>query len=713
MRVPLRRRLAARARPPPPRSRHWPTASWPRPRGSRSRTRSPGSNQTIWIVIGVAAAPARVLRRHRVGVAPGAAGQGWLEPQRRAGPRRAQRATSSSIPATGRGTRNRGVAAPVPPKPAFVLNPSVDQSSAGSSILGFGRPVRRLTQPCAAPAPGMPVPRHDRSSPGDGGGARPRRRRARAGRGHRRAPRRDAVPACARRAIPRPWWSTTSPPGPSRPSTVSMTAPTPSTTSTARSSRRSWPRATRQRRTAPGTSPTPCPARRSWPSAPWCCCAPIPGCRSTSSSRRRSSTWRGSAWAWTPSTPGCGSSTATAFATEAAGERGPLLVAQCHSRAVLGEIKLAADDASGDDPGAPRRAAAPSGAPRRTGRRGALGRHRPHPRARPPHRAVGAAPGAAGRRPSSSASRSWCGPCGPSAPGTSARPTGRWHAISSKRPTRRSTPSRRWPPPSPICAGTGARPPRGGARRPAVPGVLPRAAGDRGGPLHPGRRGPDPARQVGEPPSPCLRRRRGRDPRGRRGALGGPEEGREGPGQCHRRHPPGPSRAGAGGQAPAQGRVARDRHGDPRRSADARSKSGLEILAAPTAEETLPGGPPRRRGRPSTPRRRPSRRSGRCSSRVADAARRLGVDPETALRGYCGRVPPPHRGGRARARGEPARLRPASDRRTALVGGGGGGRTGPETGSPWPRAVSGRAPPPTDGQRVTSTTLTTGTTASK
>jgi tetrapyrrole methylase family protein/MazG family protein len=41
---------------------------------------------------------------------------------------------------------------------------------------------------------------------------------------------------------------------------------------------------------------------------------------------------------------------ATAFATEAAGERGPLLVAQCHSRAVLGEVKLAADDATGQDP---------------------------------------------------------------------------------------------------------------------------------------------------------------------------------------------------------------------------------------------------------------------------------------------------------------------------------------------------------------------------
>jgi tetrapyrrole methylase family protein / MazG family protein len=39
------------------------------------------------------------------------------------------------------------------------------------------------------------------------------------------------------------------------------------------------------------------------------------------------------------------------FAVEAAGERGPLLVAQCHSRQVLSDIKLAADDAAGEDAG--------------------------------------------------------------------------------------------------------------------------------------------------------------------------------------------------------------------------------------------------------------------------------------------------------------------------------------------------------------------------
>ena len=42
---------------------------------------------------------------------------------------------------------------------------------------------------------------------------------------------------------------------------------------------------------------------------------------------------------------------ATRFASDAAGERGPLLVAQCDSRAVLSAVKLAADDAVGEDPG--------------------------------------------------------------------------------------------------------------------------------------------------------------------------------------------------------------------------------------------------------------------------------------------------------------------------------------------------------------------------
>jgi tetrapyrrole methylase family protein/MazG family protein len=38
------------------------------------------------------------------------------------------------------------------------------------------------------------------------------------------------------------------------------------------------------------------------------------------------------------------------FATDAAGERGPMLVAHCHANWVLSEIKLAVEDAAGDEP---------------------------------------------------------------------------------------------------------------------------------------------------------------------------------------------------------------------------------------------------------------------------------------------------------------------------------------------------------------------------
>ena len=48
--------------------------------------------------------------------------------------------------------------------------------------------------------------------------------------------------------------------------------------------------------------------------------------------RSPSSTWPSPGWAWTRWTPACGWSTRERFAVDAAGERGPLLVAQCWSR---------------------------------------------------------------------------------------------------------------------------------------------------------------------------------------------------------------------------------------------------------------------------------------------------------------------------------------------------------------------------------------------
>ncbi len=50
-----------------------------------------------------------------------------------------------------------------------------------------------------------------------------------------------------------------------------------------------------------------------------------------------------------PMTAGVRMVDGAAFAAEAAGERGPLLVGQCHSRQVLSDIKLAGDDVAGED----------------------------------------------------------------------------------------------------------------------------------------------------------------------------------------------------------------------------------------------------------------------------------------------------------------------------------------------------------------------------
>ena len=59
--------------------------------------------------------------------------------------------------------------------------------------------------------------------------------------------------------------------------------------------------------------------------------------------------------------------------------------------------------------------------------------------------------------------------------------------------------------------GAGRGPPRGGARRPALPGLLPCHAGRRGGAVHPGRRGPRRPRQAGVPAIPTSSATRSRD----------------------------------------------------------------------------------------------------------------------------------------------------------------------------------------------------------
>ena len=106
-----------------------------------------------------------------------------------------------------------------------------------------------------------------------------------------------------------------------------------------------------------------------------------PGRRRGRARRCRSSTWPGPPSASIPWPRACAWWTASASPVEAAGERGPLLVAQCDTRQVLSDIKLAVDD---DEPGdviVLQRL----GPARRVGHHGGVGRPRPGGGARPPH----------------------------------------------------------------------------------------------------------------------------------------------------------------------------------------------------------------------------------------------------------------------------------------------------------------------------------------
>ena len=77
-----------------------------------------------------------------------------------------------------------------------------------------------------------------------------------------------------------------------------------------------------------------CVSTRRWPAgtSPWSCIRRCP-----------SSTWPSPAWGSTRWRPASGWSTARPFAVDAAGERGPLLVAQCWSTGVLSDIKLSVE----------------------------------------------------------------------------------------------------------------------------------------------------------------------------------------------------------------------------------------------------------------------------------------------------------------------------------------------------------------------------------
>ena len=72
----------------------------------------------------------------------------------------------------------------------------------------------------------------------------------------------------------------------------------------------------------------------------------VPGASGDVVPRRR----LGPSAASTPSSRGCDSSTATSSPTAARGEHGPMLVAHTHANWVLSDIKLAAEQADGDEP---------------------------------------------------------------------------------------------------------------------------------------------------------------------------------------------------------------------------------------------------------------------------------------------------------------------------------------------------------------------------
>ena len=224
---------------------------------------------------------------------------------------------------------------------------------------------------------------------------------------------------------------------------------------------------------------TPCRARRSVAERTRRAAArPTTGSTSRSCPRCRSSTSRGPGSASTRSPTACASSTVVASRSRPRGSG-----ARCSSRSatrapVLSDIKLAVDGTPGPDVTVLQRL----GLPDESVRDGGVGRPRPGGRARPPHVVVDARARGAGRQPSWSASPSWCARCGSAARGTVSRPTSRSPATCSRRPTRCSRPSRGFP--------RSDRAPRGGARRPAVPGGLPRHPRRRGGRVHARRRGP-------------------------------------------------------------------------------------------------------------------------------------------------------------------------------------------------------------------------------
>ncbi len=362
-----------------------------------------------------------------------------------------------------------------------------------------GQPGHRLHDRTVRSAAerGRPPPRR-RGGPG---ARRHRSRRAR----RRGAPGRPArASGCARPAIrPRP------PSRARRASTTSTTRRPPSTRSTRTSSSGWWPRPRRRRRSR---SSTPCRGRPSWPSAPSSSCAPTCASRSRSCPPSRSSIWPGPRSASTRSPRASGSWTRPTSPTWPATERGPFLVAQCWSRHLLSEVKLASGDEAAATPPRPvllhhlglddemvaevdwwelDRTLEPDHLTSLYVPRFGDGARR------------GAGAEVARLVALMDTLREQC-PWDRAQDHASLMP----HLVEEcyevldalSALVRRAGLRRRG----------GQRPSRGRAGRPLVPDRLPRAPGGRGRLLRHGRGGPDRARQAGAPPSPRLRRRGGR-----------------------------------------------------------------------------------------------------------------------------------------------------------------------------------------------------------
>ena len=310
--------------------------------------------------------------------------------------------------------------------------------------------------------------------------------------------------------------------------------------------------------------------------------------------------------------------------------------------------------------GADRRPAAPSGDGGRGGPGGGVGRARPESRTGPPDGRVGAPVGRAGGRRAGPAGRAGAHPAGavPLGPGPDARVAGRAPARGDLRGARRHRgrgrrPSPRWR--------RRRRPSGRGARRPSLPGPFPRRAGGRGGVVHAGRRGPGGARQAGGPASARVRRRGGRHGRGGGRRVGGPEARREGPDERDRGDPRRPAGSGPGGQVAAEGRVGGSRAP---RSGRAPPAAGRRRRGARAGDDPVALG----------------EAVGELLFAAADVARRLGVDPESALRGGPGGSGP--RSKRARRGNRESRV---------AVGGAGAwfgvrdGTVGHPPSAPWPR----------------------------